>query len=215
MPNCSTNTARATPASFFPNLFLNVDQLLSENWDAPRTAPPANFDVGRLATEHFAFLQERAFRLTRNHADAADLVQDTFEKALKFAPCRVASFRARGWLLVVMHNLFIDRYRSNRAAHLVHSQDLLLELPAAAEPESESEPDPLDLVTMDDVQFALTQVPHVLRQVFELRELEGKSYAEIASTLQIPLVTVGTRLLRARRHIKATLAERLPMLQAA
>jgi|GEM_PF-3894656 len=211
MPNCSTNTTRVAPAPFPTNLFLNVDQPLCEGWDSPSPPSPASFDVERLAKEHFRFLQDRAFRLTRNHADAADLVQDTFEKALKFAPCRVASFRARGWLLVVMHNLFIDRYRSNRAAHLVHSQDLMLELPAAVEPD----PDPQDLVTMDDVQFALTQVPNVLRRVFELRELEGLSYADIACTLQIPMVTVGTRLLRARRHIKATLAERVPLLQAA
>lgn len=213
MQNCSTNTTRAMPAFFAPNPFVNLDQPLSEGWNTPRQAQVAPFDVERLAVEHFHFLQERAFRLTRNHADAADLVQDTFEKALKFAPCRVASFRARGWLVVVMHNLFVDRYRSNRAAHLVHSQDLLLELPAPVE--TESDPDPQDLVTMDDVQFALTQVPPVLRRVFELRELEGMSYADIASTLQIPLVTVGTRLLRARRHIKATLAERVPLLQAA
>jgi RNA polymerase sigma-70 factor, ECF subfamily len=213
MQTCSTNTAHQTPAFFANNAFLNVDQPLLEGWAAPLAAPPSHFDVEQLAKEHFVFLQERAFRLTRNHADAADLVQDTFEKALKFAPCRVASFRARGWLLVVMHNLFVDRYRSTRAAHLVHSQDLLLELPAPLE--TESDPDPQDLVTMDDVQAALTQVPGVLRRVFELRELEGKSYADIACTLQIPLVTVGTRLLRARRHIKATLAERVPLLKAA
>lgn len=197
-----THTAtvyRATPVSFA--MYMDVAQPSTESWK-PFTPPSDQERFASLASEHLRYLSERAFRLTRNQADAADLVQDTFERALKFSGSHVPPSRARNWLLVVMHNLFVDKYRANRAAPMAVSPELLPEL-AAPEPD---EPQIQDVVTIDDVHKALTQVPHVLRQVFELREIEGRTYAEIAATLEIPLVTVGTRLLRARRHIKATLA---------
>jgi RNA polymerase sigma-70 factor (ECF subfamily) len=101
-----------------------------------------------------------------------------------------------------MHNLFVDRYRATKSTRFVHSQELLLQLPS---PEQD-QPDMCDFVTIDDVHRALAGVPPLLRRVFELREIEGRSYAEIAAALKIPQVTVGTRLLRARRHIRASLA---------
>ncbi|MDX2024442.1 MAG: RNA polymerase sigma factor [Deltaproteobacteria bacterium] len=198
------------PRPFSPRLLVDLTHRLPASWDPfPETTPQAR--LAQLAKDHLTYLQERAYRLTRNQADAADLVQDTFERALKFVGPRVSPQRARNWLLVVMHNLFVDRYRANRSTHFVHCQELLMQLPA---PEPEA-PDPRDCVTIDDVHKALTGVPPVLRRVFELREIEGQSYAEIAATLNIPLVTVGTRLLRARRHIRASLAAVAPMAAAA
>lgn len=202
----TTTLPRDVPGPFA--MILNLSCPLPERWESVATgqndaeSPPR---IDQLAKDHMQYLQARALRLTRNHADAADLVQDTFERALKFAGPRVCGARARNWLLVVMHNLFVDRYRASRSARLVHAQNLLLQLPVA----EVAEPDPRDHVTIDDVQRALTKVPEPLRRVFELREMQGRSYADIAAELGIPLVTVGTRLLRARRHIKATLAQPL------
>lgn len=198
------------PRSFLPQMLVDLSRPLPASWDPfPETSPQVRLE--QLAKDHFAYLQDRALRLTRNHADAADLVQDTFERALKFVGPRVSPPRARNWLLVVMHNLFVDRYRATKSTHFIHSQELLLQLPS---PEKD-EPDVRDHVTIEDVHRALTAVPPVLRRVFELREIEGRSYAEIAATLNIPQVTVGTRLLRARRHIRASLASVVPVAVAA
>ena len=213
MSMMSTNTlSREVPGPFA--MLLDLSCPLPGSWEP--VAPGQNEaesqpQIDQLAKDHMRYLLDRALRLTRNQADAADLVQDTFERALKFAGPRVCGGRARNWLLVVMHNLFVDRYRATRSVRLVHAQDLLLQLPAA----EVAETDPRDHVTIDDVQRALTKVPEPLRRVFELREMQGRSYADIAAELHIPLVTVGTRLLRARRHIKATLAQPFEQQQAA
>jgi RNA polymerase sigma-70 factor (ECF subfamily) len=143
-------------------------------------------------------LRLEAGRLTRNAADAEDLVQDTLERGLrKYERHTYGSLRA--WLLHIMRNLFIDRYRSRRA---MERRMELLSLP--------SEPAPLPRwaqVSDAALEAAIVSLDPGTRSLILLREREGLSYAQISARLAIPVATVGTRLLRARRKLRALLEQ--------
>jgi RNA polymerase sigma-70 factor (ECF subfamily) len=139
-----------------------------------------------------------AGRLTRNAADAQDLLQDTLERGLRKGE-RFTYGSLRAWLMHIMRNLFIDRCRSRRTAQA--NVDLL----SLAD---ESPPAPLPAwatVTDAELEAAVAALDPSARSVVVLREREGLSYAEIAQRLSIPPATVGTRLLRARRRLRELL----------
>jgi RNA polymerase sigma-70 factor (ECF subfamily) len=149
-------------------------------------------------------LRKLADRLCRGTADAADLLQDTYERAAKTGlpedvgnPC--------GWLTTIMHNLFVDRCRANARkpvqetlgdAHEVFVQDDPVEEP------------PWVRLTIDDIRAALPELDRIYREVYELHTFKGRSYEEIAARLKIDRVTVGTRLSRARRMLREVLSRR-------
>jgi RNA polymerase sigma-70 factor (ECF subfamily) len=139
-----------------------------------------------------------ARRLTRNGADAKDLVQDTIERGLRHAD-RFSYGSLGVWLARVMHNLFIDRCRRRR------TEPLPLEI--------ESVPAPLPVgptprwmrVSDESLQRAVAALDPLSRQIFQEHEVEGKSYAEIAADLGVAPATVGTRLFRTRQKIRECL----------
>jgi RNA polymerase sigma-70 factor (ECF subfamily) len=135
-------------------------------------------------------------------SDAGDLVQDTLERlARRGVPATVRCPRA--WLSTMMRNLFIDRCRAlaRRPSH-----DPLDDAAAAVEPQAE----PWVELTLDDVRAALADLEPTFRDVYALH-LEGRSYDEIAKRLGIRPVTVGTRLHRARRMLRARLSARFDL----
>jgi RNA polymerase sigma-70 factor (ECF subfamily) len=141
-------------------------------------------------------LRREAGRLTRNAADADDLVQDTVERGLRKKELyRYGSLRT--WLLHIMKNLFIDRCRRRRH---VDTGVELLSIPA------ESTPVPM-WAQVSDVALAaaIARLQPLAREVIVLKEREGCSYAEISERLNIPVGTVGTRLIRARRKLREIL----------
>jgi RNA polymerase sigma-70 factor, ECF subfamily len=134
--------------------------------------------------------------------DAGDLVQDTLERlARRGVPATVRCPRA--WLSTMMRNLFIDRCRAlaRRPGH-----DALDETAAPGAPE----PEPWIELTLDDVRAALADLDPAFRDVYALH-LEGRSYDDIAQRLGIRPVTVGTRLHRARRMLRARLVARFDL----
>jgi len=134
--------------------------------------------------------------------DAGDLVQDTLERlARRGVPATVRCPRA--WLSTMMRNLFIDRCRAlgRRPGH-----DALDETATPVAPE----PEPWIELTLDDVRAALADLEPAFRDVYTLH-LEGRSYDEIAKRLGIRAVTVGTRLHRARRMLRARLVARFDL----
>ncbi|HKA91045.1 MAG TPA: RNA polymerase sigma factor [Haliangiales bacterium] len=152
--------------------------------------------------QHRKRLFGTAMRLTRHPADAEDLVQDVMERALRARGRVPAHANVRGWLLAILRNLFIDRMR---AAHRRRWVPLSAEI-GAPEPEPPPVWAPLGV---DDVRAALVDIDVRFRRAYEMYELEGKSYKEIALALGIPVVTVGTKLLRVRRKLAANLSSRL------
>jgi RNA polymerase sigma-70 factor (ECF subfamily) len=159
---------------------------------------------------HLAFrdaepiLKALATRLCRHEADARDLVQDTFERALRQFD-RDRPLNPRAWLATILHNLFIDRCRAQarRPAHEPLTD-------AADTAERDPEPEPAwTRVTLEDVRGALGEVEPDFRRVYEMHVFENRSYDEIASELGIQRVTVGTRLHRARHKLRSVLSQRV------
>ncbi|MBI4263369.1 MAG: sigma-70 family RNA polymerase sigma factor [Acidobacteria bacterium] len=151
-----------------------------------------------------------ALRLTRNRADAEDLVQDTFVKALRFGHRYTPGTNLKAWLLTILHNSWRNRVRGRARGRLdVDSsrvEDAALAGSAAAPdtPEAVLLRDTLDA----DLQAALDSLPEAFREAVWLRDVEELSYAEISSVLAVPLGTVMSRISRGRRLLHERLAEK-------
>ena len=133
-------------------------------------------------------------------ADAADLVQDTFERVMRRGiPGDVRSPMA--YLVAVMKNLARDRRRAR--ARRPASEPFDDSLTATAD-----DPPPWQALDLDDIHAALAELAPAFRDVFVLHELEHKSYHELAARFAIAPITVGTRLTRARKQLRAVLQKR-------
>ena len=162
--------------------------------------------VKELAEHQYeVLLYSRAVRLLRCASDAWDLVQDTFEHALRGYDSFQPGSNMRVWLMTIMQHLFIDRCR--RKAREPWLEPIDEEVVATIEPEVSSKP---DWATISDEQVAdaLQELESPFREVYQLRLLDKCSYDEIAERLLIPRSTVGTRLMRARKKLRQTLLER-------
>ena len=162
-------------------------------------AHPLLSDV--LATEHLA-LYRRAQALAGEPSDAWDLVQDVFERALRRAPPHLQRGQLRRWLRVALHNLFIDRHRQARHIRLVPLTDDVL---PAGWPEHDDPPAAWKVVDEAELEQAIAGLDPRLRDVYVLHARDGLSLTAIAEALGIPVATVGTRLFRARRHLRTAL----------
>ncbi len=166
-----------------------------------------------LVNEHLDSLYGSALRLTRNRANAEDLIQDTFLKAWRSFRTFQAGTNARAWLYKILMNAYIDSYRkTSRQPELVDHEDVgdfYLYAKAQESEEYRREGDPEEILLskiMDaDVKAALEQVPEPFRAAVILADLEEFSYREIAEILDIPIGTVMSRLYRGRRHLQRLL----------
>ena len=145
-------------------------------------------------------LRRYARGLTRNHETADDLVQDTLERAWN----RITLWQRRGdlraWLFSILHNLFIDSARSQRASPEEPMRDEAHSAPARA---SQS-----DMLEVRDLDRALLRLPPDQREVLLLVAVEQMTYEQIAAVLGIPPGTVMSRLSRARTQLRAILEGR-------
>lgn len=141
-------------------------------------------------------LRRYARSLTRDEAQAEDLVQDTLVRAYE----RRGSFRSggnlRGWLLSILHNTFIDGRRRHAAE--THRLDQVAALAEMAAP-----PDQEGRIRLQQIQAAFMQLPDDQRAALHLVAIEGLSYQEAATALAIPVGTLMSRLGRARAALRA------------
>lgn len=185
----------------------NAQSLESQSFHVQVTSSPApangdapEVDLGEFVRSHYGNLTARALWLTRDQAEAMDLLQDTFERALTASKRNIPRERMKSWLLVIMHNLFLDRRRAQlrRATCALTDQIVDVVSRAKGEPEDAALWETHDV---ESIRALLPQLPECLRGAFELYA-EGRQYAEIASTLGIPSGTVATRIHRARRLMR-------------
>jgi RNA polymerase sigma-70 factor (ECF subfamily) len=154
-----------------------------------------------------------ACRLTRSRADAEDLVQDSLVKALRAREQYEAGTNLKAWLLKILKNTFINRYRRSGLERSVldgPDADPLADgwigastLRAMREPESVA----LRPVLEREIVAALDAVPEEFRTVVLLADVEELAYREIAEVLSCPIGTVMSRLHRGRRLLKVHLLE--------
>jgi RNA polymerase sigma-70 factor (ECF subfamily) len=179
---------------------LTVDE---PAWDGGRPVTAVERAFAQAVREHEALLMGIARRLCGNDADAADLVHDTYERALRAWDRYSDRGNLRSWMVAILNNLFIDRCRKHRRTPHTEALDNH-ELPA---PEPAAPP-AWSHVTDQQIDAALATLAPEFRRVYELHAL-GRSYDEIAAELNIAKPTVGTRLIRARKKLKEALLREL------
>jgi RNA polymerase sigma factor (sigma-70 family) len=136
--------------------------------------------------------------LTKNEADAEDVVQDAYLRALRFFSSLRAE-DARAWLLTIVRNTWYGRFPRRGGTEQGTGFDEMSDEP----PDNALDPEALLMQqrTVDTVRTAIEQLPADFREVIVLRELEGLSYKEIAAVIGIPMGTVMSRLARARERL--------------
>jgi RNA polymerase sigma-70 factor (ECF subfamily) len=143
-----------------------------------------------------------ALRLTRNRADAEDLVQDTVVKALRFSDRFTPGTNLKAWLYTILHNTWRNR-RRDAARDSVEIDSARVDAAAqrADGPAAFDTPERILLrQTLDgDLQAALDDMPEAFREAVWLRDVDEFSYAEIAEMLGVPIGTVMSRISRGRR----------------
>jgi RNA polymerase sigma-70 factor (ECF subfamily) len=157
-----------------------------------------------LVKDHLDAVYRVAFSVVRDSALAEDVAQDAILKAWKALPTFRGESSLRSWVLRITHNTAISTLRKRREE--VRDPDLLPETASS----SSTEHDVVGSMSIDAFEEALNQLDELSRSIVVLREVEGMSYDEVAETLEVPLPTVKTRLLRARRVLATALEDWRP-----
>ncbi len=174
-------------------------------------ADKANFE--RDAMQYAHPLYSAALRMTRNRADAEDLVQEAFLKAYRGYGGFQEGTNLRAWLYRILTNTFINRYRQQQRrpdeVDLDGVEDLYLyKRVATAETNRaarSAEDEVFEALEGSDVRQAIDKLPLKYRMPVLMADLEGFSYKEIAGMLEIPIGTVMSRLHRGRRALQKLL----------
>jgi RNA polymerase sigma-70 factor (ECF subfamily) len=156
----------------------------------------------RLLRDHWPRLRRFAFALSRNAADADDLVQGTVERAMRSIDQWQAGSRFDSWLFRIARNHWIDttRSRSRAAKRFV----------AAEEGESvgfDPRPGTEAAIDLKRAMAALDRLPDEQREVVALILVDGLGYRETAELLGQPIGTISSRLVRGRKALLALLGE--------
>ncbi len=167
----------------------------------PFAIDPTTVDISALIEEH----SDAAYRVAYSITGDRDLAEDVTQDALIKAWQKLATFRGdaplRNWILRITHNTAISTVRRRRDE--ARDPNELPERPTVRTVHD----DVADRLALERFMASLDQLDDLSRSIVVLRELEAMSYEEICHVLGVPLPTVKTRLLRARRHLADALEE--------
>lgn len=162
---------------------------------------------------HLSALYTAAFYFTRNEAEAEDLVQETCLRAFRFFHKFQPGTNCRAWLLSILRNVFINRYRQKRREPEMidwEKIDQVYESIVVQHVDAEkSSPEQLLFSQLMDheVQEALKALPEEFRTAIILVDIEELSYEEAAKVMECPVGTVRSRVSRGRRMLQVALKD--------
>ncbi|HKW41796.1 MAG TPA: sigma-70 family RNA polymerase sigma factor [Gemmatimonadales bacterium] len=168
-----------------------LDPPLSDESEARR----ASFE--REALIHLDAVYRAALRLARDAADADDLVQETMLRAYRGWDRYQRGTNAKGWLLTILRNAFIEEYRRRSTRRNTVDVDAIESLAPPA--------DFFESLVDDEVVRAIDALPLLYREVVVWTDVEGLPYEETAKLLRVPIGTVKSRVSRARKLLRARL----------
>lgn len=141
-----------------------------------------------------------ALFLTKNHAEAEDLAQDTTVEALKYFHTYEKGTNIRAWMITIMYRQhFKRRIKSRKLPVVKEIDDFVLSVTAFVPPVPQH-------ITDDDIRAAIERLPSKYSEPVLLVDVEEFKYTEIAEILQIPIGTVMSRLHRGRKLLRIELA---------
>jgi len=159
-------------------------------------------------------LYAAAMRMTRNPADAGDLVQETYAKAFGAFAGFEQGTNLKAWLYRILTNTYINTYRKNQRSPYQGTLDELedwqlgsAESLTQGRTTRSAEAEAIDHLPDSDVKEALQSIPEDFRLAVYLADVEGFAYQEIADIMKTPVGTVMSRLHRGRRLLRERLAE--------
>jgi RNA polymerase sigma-70 factor, ECF subfamily len=153
-----------------------------------------------------------ALRMTRNQADAEDLVQETMLRAYRAFQTFEPGTNLKAWLFRILTNAYINTYRKRQrepqkvSSDDVEEFDLYQEL-KDHDPQFQETPESivLDSLVDSDILQAIEDLPEQFRLAVMLSDVEGFSYAEMAEIMDVPMGTVMSRLHRGRKALQKRL----------
>ena len=172
--------------------------------------PEAGATLGREALAYVDSLHNLARYLTGNAADAEDLVQETYARAINAASQFAPGTNLKAWLFRIQRNTFITQYRRQRNNPTVGGLDTVDPVAQGAAPEEwlrdDIDVDRLRNVVAEDIEKALMRLSEEARAVI-LLDLEGQTETEVAEILGCAVGTVKSRLARARAALRKQLSD--------
>ena len=154
-----------------------------------------------------------ALRMTKNPADAEDLVQETFAKAYRAFNSFEEGTNLKAWLFRILTNTFINQYRKNQRGPAIDPTEQIEDWQMARAERHTSgglksaEAEALENLPNDIISGALNSIPEEFRNAVYMADVDGFSYKEIAEIMDTPVGTVMSRLHRGRKLLRELLED--------